>query len=36
MHKCRRNTMFTSLMPVQLNRWLGKPDGHKARRAVLV
>jgi len=28
--------MFTSLMPVQLNRWLGKPDGHKPRRAVLV
>jgi GNAT superfamily N-acetyltransferase len=28
--------MFTTLLPVQLNRWLGKPDGQKPRRAVLV
>lgn len=28
--------MFTTMMPVQLNRWLGKPGGHKLRRAVLV
>jgi RimJ/RimL family protein N-acetyltransferase len=32
----QENTMFTTLLPVQLNRWLGKPDGHKPRRAVLV
>jgi ribosomal protein S18 acetylase RimI-like enzyme len=28
--------MFTTMLPTQLNRWLGKPDGRKPRRAVLV
>jgi GNAT superfamily N-acetyltransferase len=28
--------MFTTMMPAQLNRWLGKPGGQKLRRAVLV
>jgi GNAT superfamily N-acetyltransferase len=28
--------MFTTLLPVQLNRWLGKPDGQKPKRQVLV
>ena len=28
--------MFTTVMPVQLGRWLRKPDGEKRRRAVLV
>ncbi len=28
--------MFTTILPAQLNRWLGKPGGAKPRRAVLV
>ena len=28
--------MFTTMLPAQLNRWLGKSDGQKPRRAVLV
>jgi GNAT superfamily N-acetyltransferase len=28
--------MFTTLLPVQLNRWLRKPDGQKPKRPVLV
>jgi len=28
--------MFTTMLPAQLNRWLGKPGGQKPRRAVLV
>jgi ribosomal protein S18 acetylase RimI-like enzyme len=28
--------MFTTMLPAQLNRWLGKPEGRKLRRAVLV
>jgi GNAT superfamily N-acetyltransferase len=28
--------MIATMLPTNLNRWLGKPDGHKARRTVLV